>query len=461
LSSPSAHLVEYLVSLAQSELEPAHVERAKLCLLDNIGCGLYGSRQPWGRIVNAFALSEASRGTATLYGSDVAVAPARAALANGTSTHGFEIDDIIHGHSHPGAVVVSSALAAAEHVQASGRRLLAALVAGYEMMDRLGSALGLDHSHRGFHTTGIAGPVASAVAAGIVMELDSGRLLSAIGNACSGAAGIKAFTQGTGGMAKRMHAGRAAEAGLVACELAARGFTGPLQGIDGRFGLLEVVGGAGARPELLDRALGSSFAIDEVWVKVYPCCGAIHSALSAVESLKREHGFSASQIAVIRVHTNQRCVTQNAEPDPQDTMGAQYSIPFCMGVAVAGDARNPAAFSDSGLRDTVVRDLARRTTLALDPEIEKLYPDRLGARVAIELADGRKHEATVLDPPGSHADPCAPPAIENKFRLLAASVKSSGAIDRIIEAVRQLPDSPSVTGLSGALRENSPEPVGA
>ncbi len=175
MASRSAHLVEYLASLSESDLVPELVASARMAVLDNLGCGLYGSRQQWGEIVNAFVLSERSHGTATLYGSTVAVAPARAALANGTSTHGFELDDILHGHSHPGAVVVSAVLAAAEHAQASGARLLLGVIAGYEVMGRLGSALGMDHSNRGFHTTGVAGPIAAAVGAGIVMGLDSRR----------------------------------------------------------------------------------------------------------------------------------------------------------------------------------------------------------------------------------------------------------------------------------------------
>ena len=213
-------------------------------------------------------------------------------LANGTSTHGFELDDIIQGAlTHPGAVVVSAALAAAEESRASGARLLLGVIAGYEMMARLSLALGAEHNTKGFHTTGVAGPIASVVAAGIVMGLSKEQLLAAIGISCSTAAGIKAFTQGTGGMVKRMHAGHAAEAGIVACELAKRGFTGPMEGIDGRFGLLEVIGGSDVKPEALDSDLGAAFAITRIWVKAYPCCGLIHSTAHALESLKAEHRF--------------------------------------------------------------------------------------------------------------------------------------------------------------------------
>ena len=177
MASPSIRLVEYLACLAATDLRDDLAQSATLALLDTIGCGLYGANQRWGRII--------------------------------------------------GDLVLSAALAAAEQYGASGSRLITALVAGYEMTDRLSLALGAEHNTRGFHTTGVAGAVAATVAVGIVMGFDASQLHTAIGIACSSASGIKAFTQGSGGMVKRMHAGRAAEAGVLACELTRRGFTGP------------------------------------------------------------------------------------------------------------------------------------------------------------------------------------------------------------------------------------------
>ncbi len=449
----SHRLVEYLISLSHADLTSHLSQKAVITLLDNLGCGLYGSQQRWGHIVNEFVASEGSRGNATLYGCATPVAPARAALANGTSTHGFEFDDALYAQSHPGAVVVSAALAVAEQQQTSGARLLLAIIAGYEMMGRLVQALGIDHGNRGYHTTGVAGPIAATIAAGIVMNLDVDQTLAAIGNACSSASGIKAFTQGTGGMTKRMHAGRAAESGVVACELAKRGFTGPMAAIDGRFGLLEVIGASGVSPEFLDADLGSSFAIDEVWVKVYPSCAVTHSTIHALEMLKHEHAFGPDQIKRMRVYTSQRGLTQNGARDPKDTMAAQYSLPFCAGVAAAKDARDPAAFAEVNLRDPLVCSLAERTDIFVDENIDRIYPTQLGARVEVSLNDGREVQATILDQHGTRAAPCTVEDIENKFRQLAGSVKAPETVDRIVQCVLDLPRAPSLQKLSAALRE--------
>jgi len=182
-----ARLLEFLQALPQ-ELPPALTASARVALIDNIGCGLFGATRAWGRMITDHVLEEGSRGRATVFGGSTTIAPARAALANGTCTHGFELDDIIMGAlAHPGAVVVPAALAAAEATGADGRALLRAIVAGYEVMGRVSTALGQDHNNRGFHTTGIAGPIAAAVAAGLVMKLEHDTLLSAVGTACSSA----------------------------------------------------------------------------------------------------------------------------------------------------------------------------------------------------------------------------------------------------------------------------------
>lgn len=460
MTAPSIRLIEHLLSMKESELTPTLAQSASLALLDNVGCGLYGSRQPWGKIVADLVLSERSTGRATLYGAGEPVAPVRAALANGTATHGFELDDIILGAlSHPGAVVAPAALAAAECVRATGTRLLLGLIAGYEAMARVGRALGAEHNNRGFHTTGIAGPVAAAVAAGVVMQLPMERLLSAIGIASSSASGIKAFTQGSGGMVKRMHAGRAAEAGLLACELARRGFTGPAQAVDGKFGLLEVIGGSGARAGFLDEDLGRSLAITQVWVKVYPCCGLIHSTAHALEALKQRHQISADQVREIRVCTSRRALDQNGDPEPREPMTAQYSIPYCAGVSIAKDPKDPDAYAERNLWDPAVRKIAALTKLEVDEEMDRQYPAHFGARVEMTLADGRAAHIKILDPHGTPADPCSPAEVEAKFRRLASAGKEPAAIERIIAETRSLASAASLAGFSQALRSGDLDAV--
>ena len=454
MSNHSARLVEYLVGLKPSLLDGPIGTSATMALLDTLGCGLYGANQQWGRILRAQILEEGSRGKATLFGENVTVAPSRAALANGTASHGFELDDIIQGALvHPGAVVIPAALAVAEQSGASGESLLLGIVAGYEVIARLGWALGAEHNTRGYHTTGVAGPIAATVAVGIVLGQSVDTILSAIGIACSSAGGIKAFTQGTGGMVKRMHAGRAAETGVLACELAQRGFTGPMAGVDGHFGLLEVIGGTDTCVEALTNNLGGEYAISKVWVKAYPCCGLIHSVSHAIEAIRKESALTSTDVKRIVVHTSRRAVEHNGDPSPQETMAAQYSIPYCAGAAVVNNPRDPASFNAQGLRDTEIRRVAALTQLCIDEKMDALYPAHFAARVQVVLNGERQFERTVIDPHGTAADACDAAEIEAKFRLLAKPVKASQCIDQVVNAVRDLRRASSMAMLSAALNK--------
>ncbi|MBI3939063.1 MAG: MmgE/PrpD family protein, partial [Betaproteobacteria bacterium] len=207
----------------------------------------------------------------------------------------------------------------------------------------------------------------------------------------------------------------------------------------------------------LDEELGRTFAITATWIKVYPCCGLIHSTAHALEALKREHRLSAAQVKQIRVRTSRRAVVQNGDPDPREPMAAQYSIPFCAGVALAKDPRDPGAYAEQNLHDPVVRELAARTALEVDPEMERQYPAHFGARVEVTLGSGKAVHLTILDPHGTPADPCSPQEAEAKFRRLASSVKRTDTVERILAAVRSLAPAPTLEAFSRALREGDGE----
>src|SRR3990172_8670441 len=350
VQSRSGRMVEFLLSLKLEDLPADLIREARTRLLDGLGCGLYGAVMPWGKIAAQVVYEEQSRGAATVYGNREPVAAARAALVNGTATHGIELDDISPGaHVHPGAVVIPAALATAEQYDASGARLLLGLIAGYEAMTRAGRGIG--EAGWGFHITGVAGPIGAAVASGVVQGLSFDEVMRAIGIACSSASGIKSFTQGSGGMVKRMHAGRAAESGVLACLLAQRGFTAPLAAIDGRFGLIEAFGGDQANPAQLVEKLGRNYVVGETWTKVYPCCGVLHTTAQALKALRDEHHLKPADISKIRIGTNRRAVAVNGAVSPKETMAAQYSLPFAAGVALASDPRDPRSFEAGALDD--------------------------------------------------------------------------------------------------------------
>jgi 2-methylcitrate dehydratase PrpD len=439
-------LVDFAATLTGRSVPPRVLKQAGDCLLDSVGCGLFGAKQPWGEMMAANTLEECAPGASSLFGRRERVAPAPAALVNGTAIHGYELDDLIVGAVvHPGAVVVPAALAAAEHANAPGIRLLLAVVAGYEAMARVALALGPEPSQRGFHVTAVVGPVAAALAAGVAMGLNREQLLAAVGLACSASSGIKSFAGGSGGgMVKRMHAGRSAEAGVRMAQLAARGYTGPRAALDGRFGLLEVFGGQGADASRLTQGLGERWTTDDIWVKVYPMCGGIHSAAQALRRLRGDRALAPDDIQTVRVGVSAFAARNNGERDPSDTMGAQYSIPYCAAVALLGDPLDPAMFAESALGTPALRSVATKVSLHVDDEAEKLYPRRLAARVELTLKGGATATASVVDAHGTPSDPCTDGERRERFARLASAAVRPPASEAMLHAAERLAAAPSV-----------------
>jgi 2-methylcitrate dehydratase PrpD len=459
---PEGHgqeLVSFAHGLALSDLPVDVVTSAKICVLEAMGCGIFGSTQPWSRILLAEMEAEGAPGACAVFGASRMLAAPAAALVNGTAIHGFELDDLIaESITHPAACVIPAALAAAEAVGASGARLVEAIVAGYEVMHRVGLALGTEPAKRGFHTTSLVAPVACAVAAGKVMQLSLDQLYSAVGLACSAASGVKSFAAGRGGgMVKRLHLGRSAEAGVRSAQLAARGFLGPPFAIDSRFGLLDVFGGAGADAVKLTHELGRNWAMRDVWFKVFPICGWIQSAVMLLSEARGPRPLSIGQIKKVRIGVSAYAAKNNGEPAPIDTMGAQYSIPYCAAVALLGEPRDPRAFLSDAINDPATRALAAKVEIFVDPAVEAVYPRQFGACARLELADGTTHERTVMECHGTPADPCTEQEHFDKFRWLAGSVLPASAISELTRLIDAMLTLASVRDLTAPLRAAMPD----
>jgi 2-methylcitrate dehydratase PrpD len=453
--STARELTDFLHALSIESVPRTVIDAAKWCLLDTLGCALFGASERWSQIMAEEMLAEASKGQSSIVGHRQTVAAPAAALCNGTAAHGFELDDHLdEAIVHPGAIIVSAALAAAEGVDAAGSRLLLGIILGYEMLDRVGRAMGVEPSRRGWHKTAVVGPLGAAVAAAVVMNLSADQISTAVGLACATASGTKAFATGEGGgMEKRMHAGRAAEAGVRMAQLAARGFTAPPTAVDGRFGLLEVISGQSARADLLAANLGTHWGVEHVYVKVYPCCAWIQAAVQQLVALRGARPLKPPEIGNVRIGVSSYAGQQNGSVTPRDTMGAQFSIPYCAALALAGDPADPAMFAPDAIDDSARREIAKRVEIVVDPEMEAAYPRHYGARVELELANGERRGSKVLDPHGMPADPCTERERLDKFSRLASRVKSAQSITEIVRRVRSAERLRSAREIGELLRE--------
>jgi len=418
MANETVRLAEYAAALRYETLPPDVVRRAKDCIADTVGVIVLGNGLPWSRIVAAYAERVGAGGQSRILGREgpTVRAPA-AALANGTLAHAFESDNLtIPGAGvHPGATLLPPALAVAQERGCSGQDLITAVVAGFEVMYRIGYATKHSNERRGFHAPGTTGPFGAAVAAGVLLKLDLPRMTSAIGIAGSLAGGLMEFARsGTGAMVKRLHLGRASESGVMAASLAADGFTGPVSVIEGEAGFLKVFCTEWDVADLT-RDLGSEFMTRRLCLKRFPVHMTAHTPVEAVLELQAEQGFAGADVDRVRVAGSERMATINNIPEPTDIMMAQYSIPFCVALALFRDPRDPLSFDDSALRDVAIRDMCRRVSVVVaDP------PTRApGASiVTIQLKDGRSLTREVEQFNGTPARPLDHHELCDKFTRL-------------------------------------------
>ncbi|MCY3849992.1 MAG: MmgE/PrpD family protein [Acidimicrobiaceae bacterium] len=423
--SPTRDLADFLAGL-HGRVDDRLLGCAVDALIDTLGCMVFGAAQPWSQAAIAHALASGGTGSATVIGRASKTSPAMAAFANGASAHAFELDDVHEeAISHPGAVVVPAALALAEDLGASNLDLGEAIVIGYEAMGRAGIAVGpATHMLAGFHPTSMSGVFGSTAAAGRLLGFDSATLTHAFGVAVSLASGTMEFAS-SGGMAKRIHAGRAAEAGVLAASLASHGFEGAADGLAGRYGFCNVFG-TDPRTDLLTEALGTRWMIDETTVKPYASCSDVHPLIQAASELRAEHRLSADQIDQIdRIEAE--CPTKAAAQNNLDgtvsVMAAQYSAQFNIAAAILGDPTDPATYQPDRIADPAVAELqAKVVSLRAAEEFDDTYAHRMGGRVRIFLSDGKVLERTVHGQRGSMHDPLSQDEIDAKFQsLLPAS----------------------------------------
>src|SRR6266480_2727953 len=434
-------LAEYAAGLRYEDLPGEVVTAAKDAIIDTIAACICGAALPWSRIVIDYAERTGPGGTSRILGRGSAVQAPAAALANGALAHAFELDALTRpgAGAHPGATVLPPALAVAQQpdIKSSGRDLIAAFVAGNEVMIRIGRATGHTNEARGFHAPGTTGPFGAAVACGHLLGLDAGKMTNAIGIAGSLAGGLLEFAKGDGGTVKRLHLGRASEAGVLAASLADAGFAGPKTVLEGQFGFLRVFCTEFDEAELT-KGLGRDFVTTSTVLKRYPVHATAHAAVRAVRDLQTEHGFTGGDVEAITVTGNQRMVERHAIAEPADLMLAQYSIPFCVALALHREARDPESYDESALTDPQIRALTRRVRIV--PEVESGH-GAMGSTVSITLSDGRRFEKHV------ESGLLEPGELPDKFtRLTRGALGESGAA-RLFARLQKLEDATSLDWL--------------
>jgi 2-methylcitrate dehydratase PrpD len=415
---PSRALADFAAQLQFEQIPAAVARRAEDLFLDWAGSVLAGQAGRPVRAIAGFAGDMGPpQGPAEILGARGGTSPYFAAMVNAAAAHFVEQDDVHNGSVfHPGAVVFAPALALAQAAGASGREFLTACVAGYEVGVRVGEFLGRSH-YRVFHTTGTAGTLAAAAAAGRLLRLDDRQMLDALGSAGTQAAGLWEFLRDAAD-SKQLHTAHAAAAGLMSASLAQRGFTGARRILEGRQGLAAGMSHDSEPARLADR-LGSRWALAETSFKFHASCRHTHPAADALMTVMSTGKLAASDIEGVTAHVHQGAIDVLGQVrEPGTVHQAKFSMGTVLGL-IATRGRASVADFETVLEDAAVTAFREKVSMEWDPEVDGAYPARWIGKVTIRTRHGQVLHGRVDEPKGDPGNTLSREEIEDKAVRLA------------------------------------------
>jgi 2-methylcitrate dehydratase PrpD len=423
-SKSTMALAQFAANLDAAKLTSEVRQKLGWLLLDHLRVCSIGARLPWSDWSRRYVGLVGKAGTSHVLFSPDTVNPQHATLLNVTFGSSFDADDTHVGAMlHPGVAAWSAALAVAEHTGASGAEVLAAVVAGYETTIRIGLAVQPSHFKRGFQSTGTCVGFGTAAAAGRLLfrgKNAARKIADALGLAGGYASGLAQFYY-SGGSAKRIHAAHAAEGGVAAALLAAEGYSGPNDIIEGQGGFARAYAD-GWNPALIEDALGRRFHLMDVLVKSHAAAARVAAGIDAMLELRQQHTFAIGDIASMALGIPKIIQGRLTNPHPVDLQAAQMCLPFSVALA-AKIALAPGGMStlgiedfEAGLKDHSLHALEERTAIALDDEVEAASNElSTAARVTVTLRDGRTLSRFVPAPKGSPSQPFTGAEHEARF----------------------------------------------
>jgi 2-methylcitrate dehydratase PrpD len=432
-----AALARSAVSARSEILAPGVLLAARRALVDWSAAALGGSRDPSVRALGD-ALG-ANTGKSRLVGRRRRADPSVAALINGTAAHTLEIDDVYDpGLFHPGAPIIAAALAVADVKHSSGEELLRAIAIGYEVGCRIAADLGPDH-YRHWHTTGTAGALGAAAAVADLLGASEQETANALALAATMAAGLQqTFRRDARG--KPLHAGHAAQSGVVAAVAARAGMTGAADTLEGAAGLAAATGVCTDWTRSRSSWDGDH-AVEQVTIKAYPCCGHTFAAIDSALALRDVLLGSAAdciQVGDIAVVTYATAITVAGNPHPTSPAEARFSIPFAVASALRDGRITTATFDSVCAADPEQAALMDRVRMRVGSEYDAAFPSRRGAEIVATDYRGQMHRAVTPDRLGSPGNPLPPARVEAKYTEQATAVHGPEFAGRGLEELRNV-----------------------
>lgn len=440
-------VAQFILATGLDQLPASVIEAGRKSILDGLGLALAGSVAESGRLVQSYLGSLGiGGGPATVIGTKLKLPARFAAFANGVAVHADDFDDTqlavakdrVYGLlTHPTAPCLPAALAEAQALGRSGAEAMLAYHIGLEVECKVAEAINPRHYQEGFHSTGTCGVFASAAASAKLRGFDPDQTLRALSIAGSQSAGLR---ENFGTMTKPFHAGRAAEAGLVAADFAALGWTATDKILEAPRGFFRAAGG-GYDAAAIRGKLGNPWTFDwpGVSIKPHPSGSLTHPGMTLMLRLIREHGITADQVERVDVGTNRNMPNALIHRRPQNELQAKFSMEFCVAILLLDGMAGLPQFTDDTVHRPDVQAMIGRINFHVHPEAEAAGYDKMTTIMDIHLKDGRVIHGRADFGKGSPADPMSYEEVADKFRGCAEQARWPAAkSEAIIATVRAL-----------------------
>jgi 2-methylcitrate dehydratase PrpD len=446
-------LAEFSSQLRWEQIPPDVIAHSKLCVLDAIGCCLFGSTLPWTLILTDTIVEQGGKPDASIWGTGHLTSVAQAAMVNCAAGHSFELDDL-HTAAliHATTLCVPVAMAFSERDGASGKEFLLACIAGFEVGLRVGNGGTHGLFHRGFHPQGASGVFAAAGTAARMLRFDADKTQHTLGIAASMASGLMAAQEGA--MVKRLNSGHAGYAGAMAALLASRGYTGILNAIEAPYGGFLAAYSDEPEQELVVRGLGLQWETLAIGFKAFPTVSCIHGPLKILREIMTQRNLQAKDIARIDVACGTFSYRHTVWPYRASGLTeAQMNLYYGLStMAVEGEVFVDQ-FSDDRLSKPEILNFSKRIFVEIDPVIDALGPAcRDAVRVTVTTSDGQRITREKKWRPGSPEDPMTIEDLKSKFLRLADGRWPAAKSHRLIELIEDLDALPSIEIIAECLR---------
>ncbi len=441
MTSISRKMADFALGLQYEHIPPEAVHEAKRFLLDSIGCGLAALYNEDMQAAHRYIVDLGGKPEATVMGTGFRTHAANAALMNALLVRAIDYNDIYweNDPSHP-SDIIPAGLACGERTGKNGRDAVVAIVIGHELEMRWCHAATPGIREVGWHHASLTQFV-SPLVAGRMLDLSPEQMVAAVGISGSSHFTLGGVVAGHLTNMKNTADPMATEAGVRAALLAMQGYSGPVEVVEGKEGLIEVLNNVEWSTEEMLKRLGEEFLITRCGYKAFPTEALTHQPITAVLHIVNEHDIPAEEVAEIKVETTTRGADILSDPSkykPTTKETADHSLPYCIAAAVADRAVLPSSFDDEKLKDPRIWALLPKIKVVANAEIDALFPGVKRAICHITTAAGETHSYQTDTAKGRPGDPMSDDELIAKFKANAKGVMSAGQMDQVVEATWEL-----------------------